>query len=206
MGAIRKILAVLGVGAAGAMLMSAPAFAGSITAPTGSPYVYTSLLPVDVSVSGYTNGQQVYIEQCDGVSPSAPGWSPTTDCDNGTSPSAGIVGSGSNASGTYTFKASDINHAFTPFEGESPSGQFNCLYPGETAPADGLPSYTNCQIRVSSNNGAVTSDQAFLTIQLPPPVASTPEVPYAVVLPLGALAIGGAYFVIRKRRAVRATV
>jgi len=184
------------------MLMSAPAFAGSITSPTGSPYVYTSLSPVDVSVTGYSPTSSVYIEQCDGVSPSAPGWSPTADCDNGTSPAAGIT----NGSGAYTFKASDINHAFTPFEGESPSGQFNCLYPGQANPSDGLPGYTNCQIRVSSNNGAVTADQAFLTIQLPQPSAQTPEVPYAVVLPLGALAIGGAYLVIRKRRAVRATV
>ena len=203
-GAIRKILAVLGVGAASAILMSAPAFAGSISSPTGSPYVYTSLNPVSVTVTGFSPGQSVYIEQCDGVSPSAPGWSPTTDCDNGTSPAAGIA----DGSGDYTFSASDTNHAFTPFEGESPSGLFNCLYPGEGSltGSDGLPDYTNCQIRVSSNNGASTADQAFLTIQLPQPSAQTPEVPYAVVLPLGALAIGGAFLLIRKRRTARATV
>ena len=34
-------------------------------------------------------------------------------------------------------------------------------------PGNGLPSFKDCQLRVSSNNGSSTSDQAFLTIVLP---------------------------------------
>ena len=40
-----------------------------------------------VTASGFTPGAQVFVEQCDGVDPSTFGWSPTADCDLGTSPS-----------------------------------------------------------------------------------------------------------------------
>ena len=210
MGAIRKILALLGVGAAGAMLIAAPAFAGSISSPTGSPFVVPgdgsgNPLPFTVTVTGFPATTSVFLEQCDGVAPTTPGWSPTTDCDNGSSPAGGIT----NGSGSFTFSSTDINHAFHPFKGESPSGLFNCLSPHDPSltGSDGLPDFRNCQLRASTNNGAVTTDQTFLTLQLPDAAAQTPEVPYAVVLPLGALLVGGAYFIIRKRRlAARATV
>ena len=66
-----------------------------------------------------------------------------------------------------TFSATDPNQAFRPFKGESPQQLFNCLAPGQAAPNNGLKNYTNCQVRVSSNNTAVTADQAFLTMTLP---------------------------------------
>ena len=77
------------------------------------------------------------------------------------------------ASGNVTFPAADPNHAFHPFKGASPQGLFNCLAPTRPSPANGLPDFTNCQFRVSTNNSAGTSDQVFLTMTLPAASAGT---------------------------------
>ena len=200
-----RVLASLGGAAVGMLLMASPAGAGTITTPSANPYT----VPGDatgtpqsftVSGSGFTAGSQVYIEQCDGVPSSTSGWSPTEHCDLGTSPSAVIVSAG----GTVTFPAGNANFGFTPFKGLSPQGLFTCGAPADTDPNDGLPYFENCQVRISTSNTAVTADQAFVTLTLPdgavvPP--TTPEAPYAVLLPLGGIAAAGAFLTIRKRRA-----
>lgn len=186
-------------------LMATPALAGTITSPSANPYT----VPGDatgtpqsftVSGSGFTQGQQVYIEQCDGVPSSTAGWSPTEHCDLGTSPAAVTVG----AAGTVTFPANNANFGFTPFKGLSPQGLFTCGSPADTDPNDGLPYFENCQVRISTSNTAVTADQAFFTLTLPDaetPPPSTPEAPYAVLLPVGGVAAAGAFLYLKKRRA-----
>jgi hypothetical protein len=183
-----------------------PAFAGSITSPT-SPFSWPGdssgnpTTTVDISVSGFSAGQPIFLEQCDGTNPSTtPGWSPTDHCDNGTAPAAGTA----NSNGSFTFLHTDHNHAFTPVKGTLPSGGFDCLSPNDPAPTDGLPQWRNCQIRASSNNSAATTDQAFITISLPDAGAVTPEVPLAIVLPISALVLGGGFFVLKKRQDARA--
>jgi hypothetical protein len=204
---LRTILTVATGGVLGAFVLAAPASAGTISSP-GSPWSVPSGangVPAggtDISVSGFKPNSQVYLEQCDGLPPTAPNWSPTTHCDNGTSPAAGIVDS----NGQYTFKASDRNHAFTPFKGSGPSGSFDCLSANDQAPHDGLPQYRNCQLRASTNNATITSDQAFITLQLPDATAQTPEVPVAIALPIVAIAAGGAFLLYTRRRAARAGV
>lgn len=200
-----RVLASLGGAAISLMLLAAPASAGSITTPSSSPFT----VPGDatgtpqsftVSGSGFTQGQQVYIEQCDGVPSSAAGWTPTEHCDLGTSPSAVTVGAG----GTVTFPANNANFGFTPFKGLSPQGLFTCGSPADTDPNDGLPYFENCQVRISTSNTAVTADQAFITITLPDaatPPPSTPEAPYALLLPLGGIAAAAGFLTIRSRRA-----
>jgi hypothetical protein len=199
-----RVLASLGGIVAGIVLLATPALAGTITTPSSSPYT----VPGDatgtpqsftVSASGFTAGQQVYIEQCDGVPSTSPGWNPTEHCDLGTSPSARTA----DASGNVTFTANDPNFGFTPFKGLSPQGLFTCGAPGDTDPSDGIPYFEDCQIRVSTSNTAVTADQSFLTITLPDaetPPPSTPEAPYAVLLPVAGVLAAGAYFGIRKFR------
>jgi len=153
------------------------AFAGTITQPTGNPFVVPgdasgNPLAFTIVGSGFTAGQQVFVEQCDGISPTAPGWDVNFDCDPGQTTAAAIA----NGSGVATFSATDPNHAFAPFKGEGPSSLFNCLSPNQPAigPSNGLADFRNCRIRVSSNNTTATSDQAFLQIQLPDaPVATT---------------------------------
>ena len=78
----------------------------------------------------------------------APNWSPTQDCDIGSSPAPAIVGS----DGRARFEAGDPNHTFQPFVGLGPEGLFSCLAPDVKSPKNGLPEYRNCQVRVSSNN------------------------------------------------------
>jgi hypothetical protein len=125
--------------------------------PTAQP------LPFTIVASGLTPGTQAFVEQCDGVAPSAIGWSPTIDCDLGSSPAPVTVDSGGNA----TFLASSVSHAFTPFKGLSPQSQFNCLASNDAGLTNGHPNFTNCQVRVSSNNSFATPDQSFFTIALP---------------------------------------
>ncbi len=200
-----RVLATLGGAAVSLLLLASPASAGTITTPSSSPFT----VPGDatgtpqsftVSGSGFTQGQQIYIEQCDGVAPSTAGWTPTEHCDLGTSPSAVVVP----ASGNVTFPANDNNFGFTPFKGLSPQGLFTCGSPTDTDPNDGLPFFKNCTVRISTSNTNVTADQAFITMTLPDaetPPPSTPEAPYAILLPVGGVAAAGAFLFLKKRRA-----
>ena len=166
---MRKSLCAVAVATAclaGLVMTLGPAGA-AITVPTGNPFVVPGVAGVPqaftVTATGFTANSPVFVEQCDGVSPSAPGWTPTEHCDLGSSPSPAI----SNGSGVATFPANDLNLAFTPFKGASPQGLFNCLSPNQAALSNGLPNDRNCKLRVSSNNTVTTGDQAFLNLQLP---------------------------------------
>jgi hypothetical protein len=192
----------------GVMVLALPAFA-TFTTPNTNPFTLSvdgsgNPLPFDVVVSGYPTTlpkPNIFEEICDGTPSTAQGWDPTINCDAGTAGSS----TQPDASGNVSFPASDPNKHVNPFRGESPSGLFNCIHTGDTPPANGLPTFDNCQLRVSSNNTASTSDQQFLTMTLPGSSPVTPEVPYAVLLPLGAIAVGGGYFLIRRRRAAHAS-
>lgn len=200
-----RTFVAMGAVVAGALCLATPAFAGSFTSPSTNPYT----VPGDstgapqsftVTVSGFTPGQQVYVEQCDGVASTSAGYQVTTHCDLGSSPSAAIVKS----DGTATFPANDPNLGFVAFKGISPQGQFNCLSPNDTDPGGGIPSYRNCQLRVSTNNTAVTGDQVYTTLTLPDastPPPATPEAPFAVLLPVGAAVVGAGFFLNRRRAA-----
>jgi hypothetical protein len=149
----------------------APAGAAQLEQPTGaSPYQVTldggsHPRPFAVVVSGFAPGQQVFIEQCDAINPSTPTWDPTIDCDSGSSPAPVVVGS----DGRATFAPDDANHRFTPFVGVSPQSEFSCLAAGGPVgnPSAAVPSYASCQVRVSSNNATITSDQVMFPIALP---------------------------------------
>ncbi len=116
-----------------------------------------------MTAHGFPPNTNVFVEQCDGTSTATPGWSPTINCDNLTSPAPVI----STAGGVATFTKDDPNLGFTPFKGESPGGLFNCLSLHDASPNNGVPDFRNCTVRVSTNNAAVTGDQVFLNILLP---------------------------------------
>jgi hypothetical protein len=118
---------------------------------------------VTIAASGFAPGAPVFIEQCNGVDPTSTGWSPTSNCDLGSSPSPVNAGD----DGTATFPANDPNFGFTAFKGESPQSLFNCLAANQPSPANGLTDYRNCQVRLSTNNVVVTSDQVFFQLALP---------------------------------------
>ena len=170
------LLTVLTGSLAGTVAIAPSAGAATVTSPTGNPYVVPGNasgqpLAFTVSASGYAPDDQVFIEQCDGVAPTAIGWDPSQNCDLGSSPASAIA----SASGTVTFLSTDVNHAFKPFKGASPQGLFNCLGLTDPSPNNGLPDFTNCKLRVSTNNSIGTSDQAFLNLRLPNTVGSAPN-------------------------------
>lgn len=174
----RRVLVLVAVmfGAMVSSVATAPTvFAATITSPTGNPFVVPGNAagqpqPFTVSASGYASGDQVFIEQCDGVATTTPGWDPTTNCDLGSSPAAATA----SATGIVTFSTTDPNHVFRPFKGISPQGLFNCLGPTDPVLNNGLENFRNCKLRVSTNNSTGTSDQVFLNLQLPNSVASAP--------------------------------
>jgi hypothetical protein len=158
------------------------AFAGTITTPT-APFVVplntagTGPAPFKIVGAGYSSGTNVETMICDGLAPTAPAWDIGVDCDINTAPPAQPVQS----NGTATWDPSlSKNQQIGVFEGDGPNNLFNCYYPGELDhgvaysngqidPNDGNPSWTNCQVRVASTNGAATTDQAFATITLQKP-------------------------------------
>ncbi len=150
---------------------ASPAFA-AITQPTTSPF---SVLadgtgaprPFTVRASGFQPDDSVFVEQCDGTPVSDFGWDPTINCDLGSSPAPAIA----DADGNVTFSVSNLNHQFRPFKGDSPQGLFNCRASGEAATSS-LPSYTNCKVRLSTNNSIGTGDQQFFPISLTAPKLS----------------------------------
>jgi len=171
----RRSTVVLGAIVAFAMFGGAHAWATSITEPRGGPVVAPvdaagHLAPITVSATGFPERTAVYVEQCDGTSPTMLRWSPTEHCDLGSSPAAVYADANCNV----TFAASDPKHAFFPFVGESPQSLFNCLPSGGAAPNNGLPNFTNCQVRVSSNDADVTLDQQFFGLRLPANATNPP--------------------------------
>jgi len=172
--AARSVLAGLIV-AATVTVVEGAADAATIVQPATSPTVVANA-PMTVVATGFKPGSPVFIEQCDGLAPTTQDWSPTIDCDNGASPPPAIAA----MNGQAVFPAAKPDRAFLPFQGESPSSLFNCIAPGSHPPANTLPTFSNCQLRVSSNNAAVTDDQVFRTIvlsgrsvPLPGPATST---------------------------------
>jgi hypothetical protein len=129
---VRGLMAITFVSLASIATNTSKAFADyAITKPAG-PYVFTlkpdgQPEPFDVESSGWQDHQLVWIEICDGEPATAVGWSPGLDCDNRSSPAAAAA----TASGTVTFPADNRNYAILPFEGASPSGNFDCLTKNE---------------------------------------------------------------------------
>src|SRR6476619_676034 len=101
----RRLMVVAGGAAICLVALAGIAFA-SITTPSGSPFMVPgdasgNPLPFTVVATGFAPNALVSLEQCDGVAPSAPGWTPTTHCDLGSSQSPVLA----DGTGTATFLA-----------------------------------------------------------------------------------------------------
>jgi hypothetical protein len=195
---------VLLVGATlGVFLLAAPAFAaGSVTQPSGSPIVVPgdangNPLPFTLSVTGMPANVPIFVVECDGVPSNTQGYVSAQHCDPATNMQP-VVSDG-NGNATFDNDAGGGQTGFNPTKGALVG--FNCIGPSDSNISNGQTNYKNCQIKIGTSVGQDTSDQIFATLQFPNNKASVPEVPYAVILPAGAIGIGAAYFVIRKRRA-----
>ena len=202
-----RVLASIGGATVGLLMLATPAFATAITAPSSNPFTVSgdatgAPQPFTVTGSGFTAGSQVYVEQCDGVSPTAANYDPSEHCDIGTSPSGATVAS----DGTVTFPSTVNNFKFRPVKGVSPQSLFTCGAPSDTDPNDGIPYFENCQVRIATSRTATTSDQVYLTMVMPDavtPPPDTPEAPFAILLPVGGVVAAGAFLTIRNRRGDR---
>ena len=180
--------------------------APQITAPSTNPYVVQSagagkLAPFTVTATGFRPGQQVFIEQCDGLAITDPHWTPSIDCDAGTSPAPVFTP----PSGTVVFDKDSANHRFTPVLGLTPQSQFVCF---EASKTPGVPGFNTCKVRISSNNAQPTTDQVFLDMapvgyHAPKPASSSSSSSTTIVLVVvGALVVVilGAGVALRTRR------
>jgi len=171
-------IAALGLLVTAVVLSSASAATATAIVQPGGVETVVANAPMTVVATGFRPASPVFVEQCDGLPPTTQNWSPTIDCDNGASPPPAI----SDSQGQASFPAAEPDRAFRPFQGESPSGLFNCVAPGAAKPANTLATFTNCQVRVSSNNASATDDQVFRpivlsgrSVPLPEPTTSTTE-------------------------------
>ncbi|HUI50061.1 MAG TPA: hypothetical protein VL119_15325 [Acidimicrobiia bacterium] len=162
-------LVVVAIAAAVVMLSAGMAFAATaITTPSSSPFVVPSdgsgnPLSFTVVATGFAKGVNVYVEICDGVPPNSSGWDPTLDCDNGAS-NPPVISDPTTGTATFT---SPGPREFDPVKGIQPSGQFNCIGPDDPPSNNGVPDWTNCQLKVSTSNTAFSPDQVFLTLVMP---------------------------------------
>lgn len=203
-----RALAAVGGSSLVLLLAASPASAQTIVSPTAPftapnlPSGQTGPYPAaigsfTITFSGFPAKTDVFAEECDGLAGGS-SWNPTTDCDPVTEP-AGVE---SSATGTGTFTAYDPNFGFNAFRGESPSDLFACVPPDEAGDSfGGVPVYTDCQLRLTTDDISTSAPETFLAMATPDPAATIPETRYDVLLPIGALLmLGGAYVIARKRR------
>jgi hypothetical protein len=162
--------------------------------------------PFTVKASGFHSGDQVILEQCNGVAATDVNWRPTYDCDTATATAAATA----DDKGDVVFPAGDVNFGLQVVKGQSPQRLFNCLASGEAEPNNGVKSYTTCQIRVTTDLVHASNDQAFLDFQFKGNTTSTSDSSssnsktgvVAVIVVLAAVVVGGvAFFATRRRRA-----
>ena len=168
----RRLAGVTAAGVALVLVSSGVSY-GAMVAPTTATPSTPFAVPgdtggnpksFDVVASGFAPGNSAAsVQQCDGVPPTEPGYQVLDHCDSATSPAAVDVG----LDGLATFPANDVNFGFTPFKGTSPQAKFNCIAPGDANPGNGLPTFTNCQLRVASDLNNTTGDEAYRTLTLP---------------------------------------
>jgi hypothetical protein len=197
-----KYLALLAGVLAVVAVTAGPAFgAASITSPNSNPFTVpnaadnTTPAQFPVTVTGFTASiDTIDLMVCDPTDPATDQtWTAAAHCDFGTD-----VGKTANASGGASFTAAQ---SVPMFRGASPSNSFACNAAGDPQ-VSGIQNYTNCRLVAMNAVGDIhPSLVTSITLTLSPPGGLVPEVPYAVILPVGALLVGGAFLVIRKRRA-----
>jgi hypothetical protein len=188
--------------------MAAPAFAASITNPSTNPFQVpnsgdgTTPAQFPVSVTGFapftgTSGDTIDVMICDPTDPTQDStWTASAHCDLQTD-----VNKFANGSGAANFSAAE---APPMFRGASPSNNFACNATGDPQ-VSGIQNYTNCRLVAMNATGDIhPTTVTSITLTLSPPTANTPEVPYAVILPIGALVVGGGFMLVRRRRAHQA--
>jgi hypothetical protein len=164
------------------------AMAATVITPNPVP-VSTGQTEVTVDVAWtQTSNQRLYFYQCF-EDPSSPTFNYITSCSF-------------NSELTVNPSAPTSGHqAFTLFRGAEPTGdlKWGCFAPGDTVPA-GITKHETCYVRVTNLQPTNFTDQQFQAFTFTPLGAPVPEVPFAVVLPIAAVAVIGGGLVLQRRR------
>jgi len=176
---------------------------GTLVLLMGPAGAATSISPNPVQVTGgqinatvqvsWTQpaNKRLFITQC-WSDATAPGFDFAANCSAGTQTTYNAIATGS---GTYDF---------TVFRGPEQSGDENwgCFAPDDVPPAGITRKYTTCYIRVTNNEPSNQADQQFASFTFVSTSPVIPETPFAVMIPVVALAvIGGGLFLQRRRNA-----
>jgi hypothetical protein len=193
---MKKVLAAAGVAVVGSVAIAAAASA----APDFTPAPNSNLSNGDIvslTFSGYPASQLMFAVQCNNNTTNNPNLDITRDCDplslnsefHSDANGAGVI----DDFGVFTGKPTQPNLPWVCQAASDP------VPPGFTA-------YSTCYIRLTDNQNNNNTDAVFKPITFKPTTTPpVPEAPYTVLLPLGAAAVlGGAYFVVRNRRAAAA--
>jgi hypothetical protein len=205
---IWKSVAVLVGVVAVLAVMAGPAFGAAGISSPSDPFTVpnsgdgTTPAKFAVNTTGWAPmtpagpGDTVDLMICDSANPVGdPTWTAAAHCDIGTD-----VSKLANSSGNANFLATGLS-AIQMFRGAGPNNQFACNASTDP-PVSGIPNFTNCRlVAMNATGNNVPTAVASITLTLSPTSAQTPEVPYAVILPIGALVVGGGFLVIRRRRA-----
>src|SRR5262249_2993202 len=152
---------------------------------------------VSLSFSGYPANQLMFATQCNNNTTNNPNLDINRDCDP-LSLNAEFTSDGSGAG---------VIDDFSVFTGKplQPNLPRVCQGESDRVPP-GFPAFSPCYIRLTDNQNNNVTDAVFKPITFKPTTTPpVPEAPYTVLLPLGAAAVlGGAYFVVRNRRAAAA--
>jgi hypothetical protein len=191
--------AIAAASVVGVLGMAGSAYAAgafTITPNTG----LTDQQTVQLSFSGFPANTLMFARQCRGTRVQIPTLSLTTDCGLYTEDTT--VTSDANGAGV-------INYVVTKGQELNASGSANlpwsCVGAGDTVPA-GVTKVTSCTVRLTDNTSANNNDEQFQTLSFADAAGvQVPESRYAVLLPLGGLAVlAGAFFVVRNRKSLAA--
>ena len=173
-------LALGALAATASPAMAVPTGSGSVTPNVGLVNNQT----VTINYSGFTAGVPVSIQQC-GKSITAGDFDESIWCSPTWAKSVSSP-SGSTTFQVHTGPATD----FQPWA---------CLTTDN--PVD-FPVSPNCYIRMTSLNSSNVDDDIEFLLSFQSVGANVPEVPYAVLLPLGALGAVGTAMFLNRRRAI----
>jgi hypothetical protein len=185
---LKRRLAALAVvvGAVGIMAGSASAVSGTVNATPTSGLSNGDL--VTINWNGWNPNDLMFFQECNTNSATL---DITQDCSPLSLLTAQSDGNGAGTFDSFQVYVGKLLDRGLPWQ---------CLPEGQTAPP-GFTTFHTCYIRVTQTTGDNLGDQKFIPITFATTTPPVPEAPYAIFLPLGALAVlAGGYVIVRNRK------
>ena len=196
----KKVAAVMGLMTMIGLTLAAPAGAAGTASVTPNPIPVTSGQTTATLTVDYNFGASntaVFLDLCKKLS-SDPTFDPTIDCDRGVANAANGSASGA---GSQQLEIPIGDSAGSIIFGDTVD-KWGC-YPDGFTPSAGFLKASKCYIRVTQGNVANSTDAVDVELVYAVGGQEIPEAPF-VILPvlLGAIGVGGWFYVNRRRQAV----